>query len=54
VALIDLAVGTDADLNPLPVIGVKSEVAGDRHAPQRRGVGVVGPVLDIEVAGPRA
>ena len=51
--LVDLALGADADLHRLPVVGVIARAAGDRHAAQGRRVGVVEPVLDVEVAGPR-
>ena len=53
-ALVDAAVGPDADLDPLPVVGVEALLAGDRDAAQGRRVRVVGPVLDVEVAGARA
>jgi hypothetical protein len=35
-ALIDRSVGTDADLDSLPIVGMKSRVAGDRDPPERR------------------
>ena len=53
-ALVDRAVGPDADLDPLPVVAVEALVADDRDAAQGGRVRVVGPVLDVEVAGPRA
>ena len=38
----------------LPVVVVVTGIAGDRHASQGRRVGVVEPVLEVEVAGARA
>src|SRR6185295_14532280 len=51
-ARVDGAVRADADLDPLPVVAVVALPADDRDAAQRRRVGVIGPVLDVEVAGP--
>ncbi len=45
-ALVDRAVGTDADLDSLPVVPVKALLTGDRDTTQRGRVGVVGPVLE--------
>src|SRR5205814_5659229 len=38
-------------INALPVVGVIALLADDRDAAQGGAVGVVGPVLDVEVAG---
>ncbi len=53
-ALVDAAVRPDPQLDALPVVAVVALGADDRHAAQSRGVGVVGPVLDVEVARPGA
>src|SRR5262245_52484515 len=50
-ALVDFAIGPDADLDALPIVPVESLFADHGSPAQGGGVGVVGPVLDVEVAG---
>src|SRR6478752_4830237 len=50
-ALVHLPVGAEAQLHALPVVVVIALVPHHRQVAQGRRVGVVGPVLDVEVAG---
>ena len=48
-ALVDPPFGADADLDPLPVVGVVAPLARDRDAAQGRRVGVVGEVVCVTI-----
>ena len=50
--LVDLPVGADANLDPLPVVRVIALRADHRDAAQGGRVGVVGEVLEVEVSLP--